>query len=163
MSGVYISFFLSINSFVLLRRSISTICFFLIKGFLPFVFVNIACFVIIVLSIKIGTLGTSWDSLYTSPTQQTKRTECCVLGTPTTPGSRYLTLSTSPVLTTGDTSSTITTGLILRILRGILITPFLDSVKWKCTVRTLQGFTIGNETRVFQWKKKKKKTTNRTA
>ena len=86
---------------------------------------------------KIVTLFYSWDSLCTSPTQQTKRTECCVLGTPTTPEPRYLILPTSPVLTTGDTSSTTTTGLILRILRGILITPGLNSVKWKCTVRTL--------------------------
>ena len=83
------------------------------------------------------TLGCSWDSLSTSPTQQTKRTECCVLGTPTTPKPRYLILSTSAVLTTRDTSSTTTTGLILRILRGILSTLGLISVKWKCTVRNL--------------------------
>ena len=76
-----------------------------------------------------------WDFLSTSPTQQTKWTECCVLGTPTTPEPRYLILSTSPVLTTGDTSSTTTTGLILRILRGILVSPTLTFVKWKCTVR----------------------------
>ena len=82
-------------------------------------------------------LGSSWDSLSTSPTQQTKMTECCVLGTPSTPEPRYLILSKSPVLTTGDTSSTTTTELILRILRGILMAPTLPSVKWKCTVRNL--------------------------
>ena len=72
-------------------------------------------------------------SVYISNT--TKRTECCVLGTPTTPEPRYLILSTTPVLTTGDTSFTTTTGLILRILRGILMPPGFSSVKWKCTVR----------------------------
>ena len=35
----------------------------------------------------------------------------------------------------GDTLSTTTTGLILRILRGILMPPGFSSVKWKCTVR----------------------------
>ena len=75
---------------------------------------------------------------FTSPTQQTKRTECCVLGTPATPELRYLILSTSPVLTTGDTSSTTTTELILRILRDILMSPGIPSVKWKYTVRSMQ-------------------------
>ena len=74
---------------------------------------------------------------FTSPTQQTKRTECCALGTPSTQEPRYLILSTSPVLTTGDTSSTTTTGLTGRILRGIIQTPSISSVKWKCTVRNL--------------------------
>ena len=83
------------------------------------------------------TLEFSLDSLSTSPTQQSKRTECCVLETPTIPEQQYLILSTSPVLTRGDTSSTTTTGLIVRILKGILMTPGLTSVKWKCTVRNL--------------------------
>ena len=74
-------------------------------------------------------------SLSTSPTQQTKRTECCVLGTTTTLEPQYLILSTSPVLTTGDTSSTTTTGLILPILMSILYTPTMNFVKLKCTVR----------------------------
>ena len=69
--------------------------------------------------------------LFTSPTQQTKRTECCVLGTPATPELRYLILSTSPVLTTGDTSSTTTTELTLPIPRDILITPIMNFVKLK--------------------------------
>ena len=81
------------------------------------------------------TLADSLATLSSSPTQQTKRTGCCVLGTPATPEPRYLILSTSPVLTTGDTSSTITTGVIPRILRDILGTPTVTSVKWKCTVR----------------------------
>ena len=68
---------------------------------------------------------------FTSPTQQTKKTECCVLGTQTTPEPQYLILSTSPVLTTGDTSSTTTTELTLPILRDILITPIMDFVKLK--------------------------------
>ena len=79
-------------------------------------------------------LGGSWDFLSTYPTQQTKRTECCVLGTPSTPEPRYLTVSTSPVLTAGDTSSTITTELTGRILRGILVLPTMNCVIWKCTV-----------------------------
>ena len=83
------------------------------------------------------TLRISWDSLSTSPTQQTKRTESCVLGTPTTREPRYLILSTSPVLTTGDTSSTTTTELVLRILRGMMIMPSISSVKWKYTVGNL--------------------------
>ena len=83
-------------------------------------------------------LRISWDFLCTSRKQQTKRTECCVLRTPTTAEPRYLILSTSPVLSTGDTSSTTTTGLILHILRGILMTPLLNSVKWKCTVKSMQ-------------------------
>ena len=110
---------------------------------------------IIVLEIKVGPVDGPWASLSTSPTQQTKRTECCVLGTPTTPEPRYLILSTSLVLTTGDTSSTTTSGLILRILWGILVTLGLEFVKLKCTVRILQGFTLGNETHVFQCKNKK--------
>ena len=83
------------------------------------------------------------DSLVTpstSPTQQTKRTECCVLGTPTTPEPRYLILSTSPVLTTGDTSSTTTTELILRIPRGIQNTPTANFAKWKSMVRIVFCF-----------------------
>ena len=32
---------------------------------------------------------TTWASLFTSPTQQTKRKECCVLRTPTTPEPRF--------------------------------------------------------------------------
>ena len=76
----------------------------------------------------------SWATPSSSPTQQINRTECCVLGTPTTPQPPYLTLSTSPVLTTGDTSSTTTTGLTGRILKGILITPIMNSVNWKCLV-----------------------------
>ena len=83
------------------------------------------------------TLWNSWGSLSTFQTQQTKRTECCVLRTHTTPEPRYLILSTSAVLTTGDTSSTTTAGLILRIRRGILFTPGFHSVKWKCTVKKL--------------------------
>ncbi|XP_078327880.1 uncharacterized protein LOC111134172 [Crassostrea virginica] len=79
------------------------------------------------------TLWISLNSLSTSPTQQTKRTECCVLGTVTTQEPRYLILSTSPVLTTGDTSSTTTTELILRILRDTIVTPGMSSVKWKYT------------------------------
>ena len=43
-------------------------------------------------------------------------------------------LSTSPVLTTGDTSSTTTTGPILHILMGILIMPGIPSVKLRFTV-----------------------------
>ena len=68
---------------------------------------------------------------FTSPTQQTKRTECCALGTPSTQEPRYLILSTSPVLTTGDTSSTTTTGLVLLILRDILCTLIMNFVKLK--------------------------------
>ena len=68
---------------------------------------------------------------FTSPTQQTKRTECCALGTPATPEPRYLILSTSPVLTTGDTSSITTAELIFRILRGTLCTLIMNFVKLK--------------------------------
>ena len=60
--------------------------------------------------------------LSTSPTQKTKRTECCVIETPTTSEPQYLIQSTSPVLTTGDRSSTTTTGLIYRNLRDITLT-----------------------------------------
>ena len=63
-----------------------------------------------------GFAGDFLAFLFTSPTQQTKRTECCVLGTPTTQQSRYRTLSTSAVLTTGATSSTTTAGLISHIM-----------------------------------------------
>ena len=83
-------------------------------------------------------LSGSWDSLCTSPTQQTKRTECSVLGTPSTPEPRYLILPTSAVFITGDTSFTTTTELILRILKGILVLPTLNYVNWKCTVRRTQ-------------------------
>ena len=48
----------------------------------------------------IGSVATSWDSLCIFPTQQTKRTECCVLRIPTTPEQRYLIQLTSAVLTT---------------------------------------------------------------
>ena len=87
----------------------------------------------------------AWDSLCISLTLLTDRKECCVLGTPATPGARYLILSTSSVLTTGDTSSTTTTGLILRILMGILVT--LIYVKLKFTVRVLHVHidTLGNK------------------
>ena len=80
--------------------------------------------------------------------------EYCVLGTSTTPEPRYLILSTSPVLTTGDTSSTTTTGLTVSILRGIIIPPVLDSVKWRCTVWILYALTLGNEMWVLDWKGK---------
>ena len=80
------------------------------------------------------TLDITWDSLCTSPTQQTKRTECCVIGTPCSPEPRYLTLSTSPVLTTGDTLSTTTPELIVRIQVDIQILLAVIFVKWKSTV-----------------------------
>ena len=93
--------------------------------------------VIVILKTRtFSTLPDSWATPSTSPTQQTRRTGCCVLGTSSTPQPQYLTLSTSPVLTTGDTSSTTTTGLILRILRGILFTPTVSYVKLKSKVRT---------------------------
>ena len=92
---------------------------------------------------------TTWDSLSTSPTQPTKRTECCVLGAPTTQDAQYPILSTSPVLTTGDTSSTTTTGLIPRILRGIFVQQPSPFVRLKCTVRI---FTKGNESCFFKTK-----------
>ena len=85
--------------------------------------------------IKMSAPSSSWDFLCTFQTQQRKRTECCVLETPISPEPRYLILSTSPVLTTGDMSSTTTTELILRILRDILSTPGFPYVKCKCTVR----------------------------
>ncbi|XP_078330393.1 uncharacterized protein LOC144624461 [Crassostrea virginica] len=81
--------------------------------------------------------SSAWDSLCISLTLLTKRAECCVLGTPTSPEPPYLILSTSPVLTTGDTSSTITTGLILRILRGIPFMLVMIYVKLKFMVRVL--------------------------
>ena len=99
----------------------------------------------------------SWDFPCTSPTQQTKRTECCVLGTPSTPEPRYLIPSTSYVLTTGDTSSTTTTELTGRILKGLTMPLRWAYVKLKCTVRTLQGFTLGNERHVRIKKKERKK------
>ena len=132
--------------------------FFLSKIVLLVFFLILRVRFIIVLEIKIGTVGSSWDSLSASQTRQTKRTDCCVLVTPNTLEPRYLILSTSPALTTEDTSSTTTAGLIHRILRGILCTPGLASVKWKCTVRILQGCNLGNETRVSQCKKKETKT-----
>ena len=91
--------------------------------------------------------STAWDSLCISLTLLTKRTECCVLGTPTTPEPRYLILSTSRVLTTGDTSSTTTTELILSILRGIPFTLVMIYVKLKFTVRVLHVLinTLGNK------------------
>nr|XP_022304601.1 uncharacterized protein LOC111111753 [Crassostrea virginica] len=82
-----------------------------------------------------GGIGISWDFLCSYLTQQTKRTGCCVLRTPTIliiPEPQYLILSTSPVFATGGTLSTTTTGLILRILWGILVTLGLDFVKWRC-------------------------------
>ena len=75
-------------------------------------------------------------SVYISNTTNKEDGVLCFRDT-TTPEPRYLILSTSPVLTTGDTSSTTTTGLILRILRGILYTTTMSSVKWKFTVRNL--------------------------
>ena len=80
------------------------------------------------------TLDISWDSLCTSPTQQTKRTECCVIGTPCSPEPRYLTLSTSLVLTTEDTLSTTTPELTVRIQVDIQILLAVIFVKWKSTV-----------------------------
>ena len=77
----------------------------------------------------------SWDSPFTYQTQQTKRTEFCVLRTPTTPEPRYLILSTSRVLITGDTSSTTTIELILHSLMGILISHRHIYVKQRSTVR----------------------------
>ena len=58
--------------------------------------------------------------LSTYQTQPIKRTECCVLETPITPGPQYLILSISLVLTTEDMSATTTTELTHRILLGIL-------------------------------------------
>ena len=69
-----------------------------------------------------------WASQFTFPTQQTKKTESCVLGTPDTPESRCLILSTSPVLTTADSSCTTTTGLILPTLMDIQHTPIMNYV-----------------------------------
>ena len=78
----------------------------------------------------------SWDFLCTFPTQQTKRTECCVLGTPFTLKPQYLILSTSPVLTTGNTSYITKTELILPIqLMGIHRTHSMNYVNWRCLVR----------------------------
>ena len=88
------------------------------------------------------TLPPSWGFLCTSPTQQIKRTECYVLGTPSTQGSQYLTLSTSPVLTTGDTSSTTTTGLTNHILTGIVLSSGLPYVRWRFTVICNQAMTL---------------------
>ena len=82
----------------------------------------------------------SLDFLSTYQIQQTKRTECCVLGTPTTPKPQSLILSISLVLTTGDTSCTTTTELILRILMGILIMPGANSVKLRFTVITINVY-----------------------
>ena len=61
-------------------------------------------------------------------------TVCCVLGTFSTQKLQYPTLSISPVFTMGDTSSTTTTELTFRFLRGILITHGYTYVKWKFTV-----------------------------
>ena len=70
-------------------------------------------------------------------TQRIKRTGFCVFETTFTQEPQYLILLTSPALTTGDTSSTTTTELILRILRGMMIMPSISSVKWKYTVGNL--------------------------
>ena len=64
----------------------------------------------------------------TSLTHHTKKMGCCVLGTPTTPELQYLIQSTSPVLITGDTSSTTTTELKIRILMSIRIMLTMNSV-----------------------------------
>ena len=97
----------------------------------------------------------AWDSLCISPTLLTDRTECCVLGTPATPGAQYLILYTSTVLTTGDTSSTTTPGLIPRILMGILVTLVMIYVKLKFTVRVLHVHidTLGNKRCEIRFKK----------
>ena len=91
--------------------------------------------------------SSAWDSLCISLTLLTKRAECCVLGTPTSPEPPYLILSTSPVLTTGDTSFTTTTELILRILRGIPFMLVMIYVKLKFMVRVLDFLinTLGNK------------------
>ena len=75
------------------------------------------------------------DSLSTFLPLQAKKTECCVSGTPTTPKPPYLILSTSHVLTPGDTSSTTTTELTNRFLMGILRPLTTIFVKLKCMVR----------------------------
>ena len=68
----------------------------------------------------------------------TTNKELCVLETPSTQYAKYPNLSTSPVLTTGDMSSTTTTGLILRIVMGIPVLSLLICVKWRFTVRSMQ-------------------------
>ena len=82
----------------------------------------------------------SWDFPSTSPTQLTKRTVWCVLGTPTTPEPRYRILSISPVSCTGDTSYTITTGLILRSPMDIRLPHKMTFVKLKFMVRKYGRF-----------------------
>ena len=73
----------------------------------------------------------SLDFLSISLTQHKRKTECCVLWTPTTPMQRYLIPSTSAVNTTGDTSSTTTTELILRFPMTTMNTHTMNSVRLK--------------------------------
>ena len=72
--------------------------------------------------------------LSTFQTQPIKRTECCVLETPITPGPQYLILSTYHVFSTVDMSFITTTELTNRFLMGILRSPTTKSVKWRFTV-----------------------------
>ena len=73
---------------------------------------------------------------FTSPTQRTKTKGFSVSGLPTTPEPRYLILSTSPVLTMGNTSFTTTTGII--VLLGIQLMPTMNSTNWKYMVLTIE-------------------------
>ena len=84
---------------------------------------------------RIITVRLFLDSLSTFLPIKAKRTECCVSGTPTTSDQQYLILSTSHVLTPGDTSSTTTIELTNRSLMGILRMLTMTSVKWKYMVR----------------------------
>ena len=79
-------------------------------------------------------LGTFLDFPCTYPTQRTLWMEFYVLRTKTTPEPQYLILSTSPALTTADTSSTTTTEPITRSLMAILLMLTMTSVKWRFLV-----------------------------
>ena len=69
------------------------------------------------------------DSPSTFLLLKTKRTECCVSGTPITRQPQYLILSTLPVHTTGDTLFTTIIELTNRFLMGILRMLTMTSVK----------------------------------
>ena len=75
------------------------------------------------------------DSPSTFLLLKTKRTECCVSGTPITRQPQYLILSTLPVHTTGDTLFTTIIELTNRFLMGILRMLTMTSVKWKYMVK----------------------------
>ena len=136
--------------------------FFLFEGLLSFVFVNVANY------LYHCSLNTGWYpgfllgfSVYISNTTNKEDGVMCFKDT-------SYTIATIPnpanitFLTTGDMSSTTTTGFTLRILMTILLTLGLTCVNLKYTVRNLQGFTLGNETRVSQCQKRERNKKIRT-